>query len=37
MNATPAMVMKELNKRALTKYLYTHGPATKQMMERNSA
>ncbi len=34
MNATPAMVMKELNKRALTKYLYTHGPATKQMMER---
>ncbi len=34
MNATPAMVMKELNKRALTKYLYAHGPATKQMMER---
>ncbi len=34
MNATPAMVMKELNKRALTKYLYTHGPATKKMMEK---
>jgi N-acetylglucosamine repressor len=34
MNATPAMVMKELNKRALTKYLYAHGPATKQMLER---
>lgn len=34
MKATPAMVMKELNKRALTKYLYMHGPATKQMMER---
>ncbi len=35
MNATPAMVMKELNKRALTKYLYMHGPATKRMMERD--
>ena len=28
------MSVKELNKRAMTAFLYTHGPATKQMLER---
>ena len=34
MKATLTMTVKELNKRALTKYLYTNGPATKQILER---
>ena len=34
MKAAPTMTVKELNKRALTKYLYTNGPATKQILER---
>ena len=34
MKATPSMAVKELNKRALTRYLYTNGPATKQVLER---
>lgn len=34
MRAVPTMAVKELNKRALTRYLYTNGPATKQVLER---
>ncbi len=34
MKAVPTMAVKELNKRALTRYLYTNGPATKQVLER---
>ena len=32
MKAAPTMAVKELNKRALTKYLYANGPATKQVL-----
>ena len=34
MKAAPTMAVKELNKRALTRYLYANGPATKQVLER---
>ena len=34
MKAAPTMTVKELNKRALTRYLYANGPATKQVLER---
>ena len=34
MKTTPPASVKELNKRAITAYLYSKGPATKQMLER---
>ena len=34
MKSAPTMAVKELNKRSLTRYLYTNGPATKQILER---
>ena len=37
MKAAPTMAVKELNKRALTRYLYANGPATKQVLERSSS
>lgn len=34
MKSAPTMAVKELNKRSLTRYLYTNGPVTKQILER---